>query len=129
MQPLPRWRNPLAAVSSPAAQRASTAAATAAQIENFCEKVSIESICYRIFCETLVFQIAALFELIVRIDCFVRVDSSKKHAPYQESTAFPVLLAPQNPVSAIIFKEISQKFSICAAVAAAAGALRAAGVG
>ena len=48
---------PLAAVPSPAAWRALAAAAPAAQIENFCKKVSIESICYGIFCETPLVQI------------------------------------------------------------------------
>ena len=51
-----RPSRPQAALPSPAARRAPAAAATAAQIENFCEKFSIESICYRIFCETLLFD-------------------------------------------------------------------------
>ena len=57
-----RGRGPLAAVLSPAARRAPAAAATAAQIENFCEK--LESICYGIFCEiSLIFFKNPLQEL------------------------------------------------------------------
>ena len=47
-----RGWGPLAAFPRPVARRAPAAAATASQFENFCEKVFIESTCYRIFYET-----------------------------------------------------------------------------